>query len=208
MNPSFYDRDYYEIGIESGKSNYQNYSWLPELTIPLAMTIIDLLGIKPKQSILEIGCAKGYLVKALRMLHRDAWGSDISDYALANVDSSVKAYCSKPSFYEHTFRTEFDFCIAKDVFEHIPVSELSETLKKIPASILFSVIPLGENGCYFAKANNLDKSHVICETAEWWINFFGENKWEMKFFSYHVPGIKDNYAMIPKAHGFFIHRKR
>lgn len=69
-----YDREYFEYGVETGKSNYQNYRWIPELTIPMAMTIIDLLGIKPNESVLDYGCAKGYLVKALRMLHRNAWG--------------------------------------------------------------------------------------------------------------------------------------
>ena len=50
MNSSFYDREYYEEGLESGKSAYQQYRWVPELTIPLAMTLIDYLQIKKEQT--------------------------------------------------------------------------------------------------------------------------------------------------------------
>ncbi len=49
----FYDRDYYERGLASGKSNYDNYRWIPELTFPMAMTIIDVLGIRRGDRVLR-----------------------------------------------------------------------------------------------------------------------------------------------------------
>ena len=52
----------------------------------MAQVIIDYLDIHRGQKILDIGCAKGYLVKALRWLGRDAYGFDISDYALEKSD--------------------------------------------------------------------------------------------------------------------------
>jgi cyclopropane fatty-acyl-phospholipid synthase-like methyltransferase len=191
--------------LVTGKSNYANYRWEPELTFPLAMTLIDYLGIKKGQTILEIGCAKGYLVKALRILHREAWGIDISDYALSHVPEDVKAFCHTLGTLDNVF---FNFCIAKDVFEHIPIEELSEMLQKLNASILFAIIPLGENGKYNAEVNNMDKSHIICENADWWEHFFFETGWLLINFSYHVEGIKESYSSIPRAHGFFTLEKR
>jgi SAM-dependent methyltransferase len=203
MNKDYYDRDYYEAGIESGKSCYQNFRWVPELTIPMAMTMIDLLGIKRDQSVLDFGCAKGYLVRALRMLYRDAWGVDISDYALKHVDPEVKMYCHPVS----ALRREFDFCIAKDVFEHIPVDELKGVLESINAKILFAIIPLGGKGKYFAEANNFDKSHVTCQSDDWWEDCLNKAGWRSISYHYSVPGIKDHYSHIPNAHGFFINRR-
>lgn len=202
MSNDFYDEDYYQRGIETGKSNYQNYRWIPELTIPMAMTIIDYLEIKRGDEILDYGCALGYLVKAFRLLGRNAFGVDISKYALKNVDHSVEKYCSSsPS----EFHNRYDFCIAKDVFEHIEHKELRRIIdSQISANILFAVVPLGKRGKYIAPANNIDKSHIICEDLSWWTTFFKTSGLEIIKAEYEVRGIKDNYYLhYPKSHGFF-----
>jgi len=197
-----YDRDYYERGIESGKSCYQNYRWIPELTIPMAMVMIDYLGIKRGQSVLDYGCAFGYLVKALRMLGRDAWGADISQYAIEHAYSSE--YCYLLNEVDKYGISRSHFCIAKDVFEHIPERMLVETLKWIDADTLFAVIPLGRNGVFRAPANNLDITHETCKDEAWWKNFFISNGWKLKDFTFQIEGIKDSYyEKYPKAHGFF-----
>lgn len=201
MKGDFFNQDYFERGLETGKSCYQNYRWIPELTIPLAMSIIDYLGIKRKQTILDFGCGKGFLVKAFRLLFRDTRGIDISEYALSNVPEDAKAFCCFPEKLGNIF---FDFCVAKDVFEHIPLQELSKSLKLLRVQKLFAVIPLGEKGKYYAEINNLDKSHLICEDEEWWEDYFTSVGWKLTKFSFRVEGIKDTYASIPKAHGFFV----
>jgi SAM-dependent methyltransferase len=209
-NHYFFDADYFERGIESGKSCYQVYRWIPELTIPMAMTIIDYLGIKRGHKVLDYGCSKGFLVKALRLLYRDAWGLDVSRYAIRNADPYVQGYCAVAGdgAYE-LFPEEFDFCIAKDVFEHIFEGDLDKVLKeKIKAKTLFAVIPLGEDGKYRAPANNFDKSHVICQPESWWIKKFGECGWILVDSTLSIRGIKDSYQeSYPDAHGFFTLRR-
>ena len=128
MKPFEYDRDYYEFGVESGKSNYSCYRWLPELTIPMAMTMIDFLHITNDQTILDWGAAKGYLVKAFRWLRRQAWGYDISEWAIQNADPEIRMFCSN-SLGDLLGR--YDVCMAKDVLEHIPKEQLGDTLSKI-----------------------------------------------------------------------------
>lgn len=202
-----YDREYFEYGVETGKSNYQNYRWIPELTIPMAMTIIDLLGIKPNESVLDYGCAKGYLVKALRMLHRNAWGTDISDYALSKAEEDTKPYLFKPDEMLNN-KLSFKFCISKDVFEHIQEEKLKDILKTLNVEVLFAIIPLGENGNYIAPANNMDKTHIICQPKNWWINFFNSCGWNNIYTSMEVLGIKDSYYQLyPESHLFGIYRR-
>lgn len=204
-NGTFYNQDYFERGIETGKSCYQNYRWEPELTIPMAMTMVDLLSIKKEDLILDYGCAKGYLVKALRLLKRQAWGMDISEYAISCVPTETQEFCklleeSKPGFPNH-----YDLCIAKDVFEHIPIGFVGDVLMDIKASKLFAVVPLGDDDRYRAKANNFDQSHVLCKDERWWGALFKSRNWTIDWFDFRVDGIKDSYyATCPKAHGFFI----
>ncbi len=201
-----YDKDYYERGIESGKSIYQNYRWMPGWTIPIAMVMIDLLGIKRGQTVLDYGCAKGFLVKALRLLGRDAYGVDISEYAIINVDAEVRKYCVLKNDFKRSKTA--DFCISKDVFEHISESELPEVLAWIDAKEMFAVITLGDENGYFCAEGNMDKTHVTCKDADWWSAFFVKNGWGPKHFSYRVDGIKDSYNEVsPTAHGFFTLRK-
>lgn len=198
-----FDEDYFERGIETGKSCYQNYRWIPELTIPMAMTIIDYLGIRRGETILDYGCAKGFLVKAFRLLYREAWGVDISDYAIRNVDPAVKDICFRGNY--STYDMYYDFCIAKDVFEHIPEIALPDTLKNINAGILFSIIPLGGDMGYIAPSNNFDHTHVVCRSEEWWSTMFISSGWEIIDFVFRIDGIKDTYyKTYPKAHGFFV----
>jgi len=92
---NYFNKDYYENGISSGLSLYTNYKWMPDLTIPMAFRIIEILNIKERDSILDFGCAKGYMVKSFRMLYRDAYGVDISDYAISNCDKEVENYLLK-----------------------------------------------------------------------------------------------------------------
>ena len=202
MKADFFDVDYYQKGIETGKSGYSNYRWLPELTLPMCMVLIDYLHLSREHTILDYGCAYGFYVKGLRMLHRQAWGFDISQHAIDSVDPVVKPYCFKisnpveiPEFY--------DFCIAKDVFEHVEYNEIGFILKHIPANNIFIVVPLGKNGKYVAPYNNLDKSHIICESLDWWLEIIDSSGWEFHTFAYRVNGIKDQYyEQYPKAHGF------
>ena len=195
-----YDEDYFKRGIETGKSCYFDYKWLPEKTMSMAMAIIDYLDIKKQHTILDYGCAMGYLVKAFRLLHRQAWGVDISKYAISNIDPEVSQCCT---LFPEILDIKFDFCIAKDIFEHIKGFELSSVLKTIRADILFAIIPLGENGQYRAKANNFDVTHVTCKPEDWWIELFINNGWNLEDFAFQVKGIKDSYYKTPKAHGFF-----
>ena len=89
----WYDADYFERGLESGKSCYQNYRWVPELTIPMTMTIIDYLKIPRGAKILDYGCAKGYLVRSMELLGRPAWGLDTSPYAIENLHPNIGKCC-------------------------------------------------------------------------------------------------------------------
>ena len=206
VDPEMYCEDYFERGLESGLSAYQNYRWIPELTIPMAMTIIDYLGLKRHHTILDFGCAKGYLVKALRLLYRHAWGIDVSRYAIDNCDSAVEDFVAlRESAGEIDLPKKFDYCIAKDVFEHISEAGLDFELSRLNCKYIFAVIPLGDSEIYRAPINNCDRTHQICANEYWWIQFFKDHGWDLEDFRLQIPGIKDHYYdKFPDAHGFFL----
>jgi len=216
MNIVFYDSDYYERGIETGKSCYSNYRWMPEQTFAMAMTIIDYLNIKRGDTVLDFGCSKGFLVKALNILYRDAWGVDVSTYAIEQCDPQVKNKCLLKtdtllmySWQAAHYPKTFDFCIAKDVFEHIEQDDLRQTLLDINAKRMLAIIPLGDDGIYRAPSNNMDQSHITCENEDWWMETFRIAAWRVIDFTFQIPGIKDSYYdNYPDSHGFFLLEKQ
>jgi hypothetical protein len=180
---------------------------MPEMTIKMAMAMIDKLGITRDHKILYFGCAKGYLVKAMRLLWRQAWGWDISEYAIEHADSDVKQYCSLvQDILKRPPDQIFNWCIAKDVFEHVNESDISKYLDLLShhTSKMFVIVPLGDGERFTVPAYNLDKTHCTAQTESWWFSKFLESGWKLKEFNYEVPGIKDNWAHHPKGNGFFI----
>lgn len=59
--------------------------------VEVARTMVARYGLGPNSRVLDIGCAKGYLVFDLTqvMPGLDAWGVDVSDYALAHARPEV-----------------------------------------------------------------------------------------------------------------------
>ena len=56
---------------------------------PVAKDIVDHFGLKPGDRVLDVGCAKGFLVKDLLALGIDAYGVDVSRYALMHCEPEV-----------------------------------------------------------------------------------------------------------------------
>lgn len=200
---NLYNEDYFERGIELGISGYSNYRWMPELTIPMCSRMIEYLGIKENETILDFGCAKGYIVKALRLLHRKAYGYDTSKYALQHVDAEVK------KFIHHVDNIEklpvFDWVIAKDVLEHIEYNELDRTLLELrtKCSKMFCIIPLGKDNKYSVPSYENDKTHVVRQSIGWWQLTFEETGFIVDEATYKVKHIKENYAKWEEGNGFF-----
>lgn len=199
---SSFDRDYYENGQEKGVSLYKDYRWLPELTIPMAERIVAACGINRSDVIMDFGCAKGYLVKALRESGFLAYGVDISEYALSQADDATRPYLS-----EIPTQDRYDWCISKDVLEHIPENELLGTLialRRICQNI-FIAVPLGNNGAYTIPEMEQDVTHCIRRPLWWWSGRLEEAGFIKVESCFAIRGIKENWTRkYPFGNGFLI----
>jgi SAM-dependent methyltransferase len=210
---AFFDASYFENGKVSKKSLYENYRWLPDETGKLAEALINFTGIKKNQTLLDFGCARGYVVRAMTERGIDAYGCDVSNYAIKNCDKSIKdrvvqltKKISKDNINGTLALDYFDYIIAKDVFEHIPEDQLLLLLSGLRevSNKLYVLTPLGDNGVYRIPEYELDASHVIAESEIWWQSIFRDAGFEIESFHFAVPGIKE-LAMKshPKGNGHF-----
>jgi SAM-dependent methyltransferase len=94
-------------------------------------------------SVLDAGCAMGFLVEALHRRGVDARGIDISDYAISKVDESVADRCSAASILE-PFPQRFDLICCIEVLEHLRPEDADPAIANLCRStdrILLSTSP-------------------------------------------------------------------
>ena len=81
-----YGKEYFDGDRSFGYGGYKyDGRW-----VPVAKDITDYYGLIKGSKILDVGCAKGFLVKDLVDLGFDAYGLDISEYAIDNAPKDVK----------------------------------------------------------------------------------------------------------------------
>ncbi len=209
-----FDKDYYTDGIAKGLSCYENYRWIPELTYPMAHAFFNFLNLKKKSNVLEFGCAHGFLIKCLIDYGVNAYGVDISDYAIKNCHNDINKRLAliknnnlTNSLKKLNFKKKFDWIISKDVFEHIPINHLKTLLNQMSkiSKKLFVIVPLGEKSRYRIKQYHLDKTHIVIKNEKWWINLFEDNGFSSEKMFYKVDGIKDKWYKVNKrGNGFFV----
>jgi cyclopropane fatty-acyl-phospholipid synthase-like methyltransferase len=196
-----YDKDYFENGVEIGKSGYTNYRWLPERAYREVRAVINLLGIEPGQTVLDFGCAKGYWVRAFREYGINAYGCDTSDYALSNADDNVKDFLTKdiPD-------RKFDFIVSRNTFEHIDAEELAIILKKFATltDVLFFTVPLIDPQTRDYVMQMPDITHKIRWTNSQWLTFVEDCGWIHTNAFPFIDGLHDNLRQYPNSIGYYL----
>lgn len=94
-------------------------------------------------TVLDAGCAMGFLVEALRKRGVDAKGIDVSEYAISQVHESVAEHCSVASLSE-PLPGRFDLVTCIEVLEHIPAEQADVAIANLCAAgdrLLISTSP-------------------------------------------------------------------
>lgn len=209
MNNPFTE-EYYMDGPRHGLSNYRDYRWLPDQTLPMADHARWLLDIKPNENLYEVGCARGFFIKALRMRGVDASGYDISPWAIENCDPAVKDHVSlTPHLPEHGYSVVW----SKDVLEHVPeevLRDLVPQMLKAARRLVFIIVPLAQvrNGAYGCPVDEEDSTHLIRWTLPCWIEFLQEFSRDFVVSGgYQMPVLKPNCYHHDRAYGFISARR-
>ncbi len=198
-----FDEKYFEDGVRHRVSAYENYRWMPERTIREASSIINNI---PFENVLDYGCAKGFMVYAMRLLGKEAFGVDVSEYAVNNSHPKVRDYLSVIKSAED-IKGGWDLIIAKDVLEHIPKELLPETLAAFRRRCkhLFVAVPLGDGKRYRIREYEMDVTHIIREPEEWWLTTIVEAGFKIKYFDYQFHHLKENWTTNhPHGNAFIV----
>ena len=173
----WFDTDYFENGV---KSNWnQGYTW------PLFKGVFEgaaayLTEMFPEaRTFLDIGCAKGFLVRALRERGLEAWGFDHSAWAIAHAEQAVKPFLQLADVAAASYDRKFDVLVAMSVFESLTEEQIRTFLPRARTwaeQALAAVIPT-LNGSANRAVDDCDLSHITMRDRDWWCGRFLEAGW-------------------------------
>ena len=126
--------------------------------------------IRPRK-VLDAGCAKGFLVEALRDRGVEAYGIDLSEYAISEVRRDIRPYCRVASLVD-PIHERFDLIVCIEVLEHIPEEIAPRVIANLCRStddILFSSTP----------DDFAEPTHVNVRLRSYWNALFSEQGFDL-----------------------------
>lgn len=168
MDSSLYPASYFEGG---GDSNYVNYSNDPGWD-PTAAVVRSLLA--PHATLLEVGCATGWFVRAARQYGIHSYGVDVSNWAVNNPAPDVAGFIYEKSVLDLD-EGLFAAVVSWEMLEHVPAIDVPEALVRMKAQLLpggwfIHRIALADSE-HDHHADD-DKTHFTVVEREWWLTQF------------------------------------
>jgi 2-polyprenyl-3-methyl-5-hydroxy-6-metoxy-1,4-benzoquinol methylase len=133
----FYDEYYFSVAC--GRPYKRDKEWL-DFFDGISERIIE--DIDPK-TVLDAGCAMGFLVEALRRRGVEAYGVDISEFAINQVHDDIRAFCWVGSVTD-PLPHRYDLIVSIETLEHVPPGDTEKVIKNLAEytdDFLFSSTP-------------------------------------------------------------------
>ena len=160
-NSSVYNDEYYKSHCGD---NYARGNGWEEVFARLAARIVKELN---PETVLDVGCAYGYLVEGLRDLGVKAFGIDVSDYAISNAREDIRPFCNVRSATER-IAERYDLITCIEVMEHLSPDDLDAAITNMCNAsdlIIFSSTPFDYN----------EESHYSVNPPSFWAEKFAYN---------------------------------
>jgi glycosyltransferase involved in cell wall biosynthesis/2-polyprenyl-3-methyl-5-hydroxy-6-metoxy-1,4-benzoquinol methylase len=162
VTADFYTEDYYGTSYDEGGVPYRRDEevWVSFFE-GVANAIAKSLG---PATVLDVGCAIGMLVEALRNCGIDAKGFDLSPWAIEQVPARLQPFCWVGSVTEE-IEGHYDLITCIEVLEHLPPWMADAAVGNIcrhADHVLFSSTP-----------DDFDEpTHLNVEPGGYWANLF------------------------------------
>lgn len=169
-----YGAEYWDT-LDGGRGYQQSVMWLDIAHIIHETWLIDHLAGKDRAGEcrhVDVGCAMGFLVQAMRQRGVESWGLDFSRYALEHAPEDVADYLRQYDLRQvdaSFFGTEhFNLVSCIETLEHIDEPFVERALTHLfqllePGGYLLATICVeGQHGW------DTDPTHVTIKPREWW----------------------------------------
>jgi ubiquinone/menaquinone biosynthesis C-methylase UbiE len=126
-----FDREYFDGDRLTG---YGGYNYHPRFWTDTVARIRDHYDLAPNASVLDVGCAKGFMMYDFKKLmpQLDIHGIDVSPYALENAPPEVRPFMQVANAKSLPFPAKsFDLVIAINTIHNLAPEECRQALREI-----------------------------------------------------------------------------
>lgn len=164
-----YEKDYFENGGKMG--GYEGYADY----LPHADRVKKLIAITRPQSVLDVGCAYGYMVRHLLWRHVTAYGCDISKYCADKSMEIIPGHFKLCPAWELQFNDKsFDVIYCEGVLEHIPEERIKQVFAEFERVASRFYLQISFENHENAKET---EGHLCMHDASWWFHHMPEHSW-------------------------------
>jgi SAM-dependent methyltransferase len=157
-NSKLFDAYYFAHGC--GRPYQRDEEWLAFFD-GIAEQIVQRIN---PRTVLDAGCAMGFLVEGLRKRGVEAYGIDVSEYAIQNVHEDIQDFCRLGSVSE-PFAQQYDLIMIIEVLEHLTQVDGEKAVRNVcrfTEDVLFSSTPFDYK----------EASHFNVQPPEYWAELF------------------------------------
>lgn len=178
MDYSYFDESYYQDGSKRGTAyvNYREDARNSQTFRELASAIKEVF--QPRR-VLDVGCATGTTVRLLNEMGCEAYGVDVSEWAVRHAEHpNVRLASADHLPFPDNF---FDLVISCHAMEHFPDAALSGALAEISrvgSAFQFHLLPMIGTPPYDGEPEatrqmlRKDPTHQQLHSRTWWIGQF------------------------------------
>lgn len=193
----WYDADYFERGVKSNWSNGYSWAMFQGLFRDTAAFLTTMFP--DVTSWLDAGCAKGFLIAALREKGREAWGFDASPWAIDHAVEAAIPHVRKADAASVDWDCRVEFTVALDLLSHLTEDQAMAFLSRARAwtSVgLLATIPTREDNV--SDPDGRDPSHITRRSRIWWDERFAQAGWRRDRLHQALERACQNHALPQK----------
>jgi len=177
----WYDRGYFEDGTKSNWLDGYRWSSFGVLFVETARFLTTTF--REAESYLDVGCAKGFLVRTLREAGKSCWGIDHSPWAIEQADPAASPFLTRGSAEAIQTEHAVDVVLAFDLLSHLTESQAEVFLQRARHVARMGIVAVVK--CFetldeerlSGEQHDVDLSHILLRSRTWWHDRFIAAGW-------------------------------
>ena len=182
-----FGRDYFDGERQYG---YGGYRYMEGRWLPLALDLASHYGLKTGDRVLDVGCAKGFLLHEFTRAVPgiEVAGLDISSYAIENAKEEVKPFLRVGNAVALPYPDKsFDLVVSINTLHNLRIYDLAKALREMERVSLSHKYLVVDGYRTEEEKANLMYWQITCES------FFTPQEWEWVF---QQTGYTGDYACV------------